>query len=273
MARILVIEDNPTNMDLMVYLLSAFGHIPLTAADGGAALEAVRRESPNLILCDIHLPRMDGYEIARRLKGDPDLRRIPIIAVTALAMMGDRDKVLQAGFDGYLSKPIAPETFVAQVEAYLPLHQRTGVRPAAEKSEGDANLLPLDGPSSPGATILVVDDVHLNRELLRSILEPIGYQVSLAASVQEGLLLARQAPPDLIISDLHMPDQDGFMFITRIKSDPRLSRIPFVFVSASVWGEKDRLTGLNLGAVRFLIRPVEPQELLKEVEECLQKNV
>ena len=121
--------------------------------------------------------------------------------------------------------------------------------------------------------ILVVDDVYINRELLRSIFEPIGYQVSLAASVEEGLSLAQQAPPDLIISDLHMPAQDGFMFIARIKSDPRLSGIPFVFMSASIWGEKDRLTGLNLGAVRFLIRPIEPEELLKEVVECLQKHV
>ena len=273
MARILVIEDNPTNMDLMVYLLSAFGHIPLTAADGQAGLEAVQREAPDLIICDIHLPKMDGYEIARRLKGDPVLRQIPIIAVTALAMMGDRDKVLQAGFDGYLSKPIAPETFVTHVEAYLPLHQRTGARPAMEKSEGEVSLPPSDGPSSQGATILVVDDVYINRELLRSILEPIGYRISLATSAQEGLSLAQQAPPNLIISDLHMPDQDGFMFIARIKSDSRLSSIPFVFISASVWGEKDRLTGLKLGAVRFLIRPVEPEELLKEVEECLQKHV
>lgn len=273
MARILVIEDNPTNMDLMVYLLSAFGHVLLTATDGEAGLEAVQREAPDLIICDIHLPRMDGYEIARRLKGDPDLRQIPLVAVTALAMMGDRDKVLQAGFDGYLSKPIAPETFVAQVEAYLRLHQRTGVRPVTEKSAGKSDPLPSDRSPSQDATILVVDDVYVNRELLRSILEPIGYQVSLATSVEEGLVLARQAPPDLIISDLHMPDQDGFMFIARIKSDPRLSRIPFVFISASVWGEKDRLTGLNLGAVRFLIRPIEPEELLKDVEECLQKHV
>jgi len=120
--------------------------------------------------------------------------------------------------------------------------------------------------------ILAVDDVYVNRELLRSILEPIGYQVALATSVEEGLVLAQQAPPDLIISDLHMPDQDGFNFIARIKSDPRLSRIPFVFISASVWGEKDRLTALDLGAVRFLIRPIEPEELLKEVEECLNRG-
>jgi two-component system, cell cycle response regulator len=118
--------------------------------------------------------------------------------------------------------------------------------------------------------ILVVDDSYVNRELLRSILEPCGYRVTLAPSVREALAQARQTPPDLIISDLHMPDQDGFMFISTIKSDPWVSRIPFVFLSSSVWGEKDKLAGLKLGAVRFILRPIEPQELLREIKQCLQ---
>ena len=117
--------------------------------------------------------------------------------------------------------------------------------------------------------ILVVDDSHINRELIRSTLEPLGYQVILAPNVEQGLALARQVFPDLILSDLHMPNQDGFMFITSIKSDPRLSQITFVFLSSSVWGEKDQRKGLSLGAVRFILRPIEPQELLREVEECL----
>jgi CheY-like chemotaxis protein len=117
--------------------------------------------------------------------------------------------------------------------------------------------------------ILIVDDVHINRELLRSLLEPSGYQVTLATSVEAGLAQARQDPPDLIISDLHMPDQDGFTFIINIKSEPSLSQIPFVFLSSSVWGEKDKLKGLSMGAVRFILRPIESQQLLRELEECL----
>jgi CheY-like chemotaxis protein len=118
--------------------------------------------------------------------------------------------------------------------------------------------------------ILVVDDSHVNRELLRSTLEPCGYRVTLAPSVEEGLALAQQSPPDLILSDLHMPGQDGFMFIAKVRSDARLSRVPFAFLSSSVWGEQDRLRGLGLGAVRFILRPIEPQDLLKEIEACLR---
>lgn len=119
MACLLVIEDDPNNLELMSYLLRAFGHQVLTAVDGAQGLALVRLESPDLIVCDIHLPKLDGYAVASQLKADPDLRRIPLVAVTALAMVGDRGKVLAAGFDGYIAKPLNPETFVPQVESFL----------------------------------------------------------------------------------------------------------------------------------------------------------
>ena len=118
--RILVIEDNPTNLELMIYLLTAFGHTPLVARTGEEGLAAAARERPDLILCDLGLPRMSGLEVARRLKSDPALQPIPLIAVTASAMVGDREAVMATGFDGYISKPITPETFVREVEGYLP---------------------------------------------------------------------------------------------------------------------------------------------------------
>ncbi|MDQ2696850.1 MAG: response regulator, partial [Pseudomonadota bacterium] len=118
-ARILIIEDNATNLDLMAYLLTAFGHRVLTARDGEEGLAAARREAPQLIVCDVHMPRMDGYAVARRLKSHPALHAIPLVAVTALAMVGDRDRILAAGFDGYITKPIDPETFVRDVTAFL----------------------------------------------------------------------------------------------------------------------------------------------------------
>jgi CheY-like chemotaxis protein len=118
-SQILVIEDNPANLELMIYLLRAFGHTTLSALDGEEGLARAMQDRPDLIICDIHLPKMDGYEVARRLKLDPECRTIPAVAVTASAMVGDRDRVLKAGFDGYLTKPITPETFVGQIEAFL----------------------------------------------------------------------------------------------------------------------------------------------------------
>jgi len=132
MARILVIEDNPANIQLMIYLLQAFGHQPVEAHDGQSGLEAARREPFDLILCDVQLPKLDGYAVAKQLKSHPGLKHIPLVAVTALAMVGNRDTVLAAGFDGYIPKPITPETFVGQVEAFLPKNLSTATPPQAE---------------------------------------------------------------------------------------------------------------------------------------------
>lgn len=119
MARILVIEDNADNLELMVYLLEAFGHAVTTAVDGAGGLAAAASERPEVILCDLHLPGIDGYEVCRRLKADPALRRIPLLAVTASAMATERARGFEAGFDGYLVKPIDPERFVSEVEGFL----------------------------------------------------------------------------------------------------------------------------------------------------------
>lgn len=119
MARILVIEDNSANLELMIYLLHAFGHQSRTANNGADGLELAESETFDLILCDVHLPILDGYQVAQRLKNNARLRALPLVAVTALAMVGDRDKVLAAGFDGYIAKPIDPEMFVHQLDAIL----------------------------------------------------------------------------------------------------------------------------------------------------------
>ena len=119
MARILVIEDNPANRELMVYLLTAFHHTPLEAADGHVGLETASRVQPDLILCDLQLPHLDGYALIQHFKSEPRLKNIPVIAVTALAMVGDREKVISAGFNGYIAKPINPETFVSEIECFL----------------------------------------------------------------------------------------------------------------------------------------------------------
>jgi len=119
LARILVIEDNRENLDLMLYLLGAFGHTAYAAGDGDEGLSKAAAEKPDLIVCDVHLPVLDGYAVVSRLKADPALRAIPVIAVTALAMVGDRELVLRAGFDGYLAKPINPETLATQIESWL----------------------------------------------------------------------------------------------------------------------------------------------------------
>ncbi|HSP08658.1 MAG TPA: response regulator [Candidatus Dormibacteraeota bacterium] len=116
---ILVVEDNKASSDLMAYLLRAAGHTVLTCSDGADAITIAAREHPRVIVMDLQLDRMSGLEAAVILAADPELRAIPRVAVTAYAMVGDRDRVLKAGFHGYIAKPIEPTTFAAQIRSFF----------------------------------------------------------------------------------------------------------------------------------------------------------
>jgi len=152
------------------------------------------------------------------------------------------------------------------VEEFLGLEQRS-THPLSAGSNAAAVPTP-----TKGAAILVVDDDPVNLSLKRSILEPMGYSVVTANGMSLALKLARETPPDLIMSDLGMADGSGFDLIKAIKADPNLKNIPFVFITSTFCNEAARTKGLALGAVRFLFRPLEPQELLAEIEACLRED-
>lgn len=261
-AHILIIEDNPANLELMTYLLEAHGFGTRTAIDGEAGLEAAAQETPELIICDLQLPGLSGYQVVQRLKADPILRGVPVVAVTAFAMVDDRQKAIGAGFDGYVAKPIDPEKFISQLQAFVPSGGRGPAAPATPAAE------PMTGKRSLGRTVLVVDDRPVNLELASSLLEASGYEVRTARSMAEGLRLARETLPDLILSDIVMQDGSGYDFLREAKSDPRLREIPFVFITSTMTSEGARKKGLALGARKFLFRPVDPQDLIREIEDC-----
>lgn len=118
--KILLIEDNPQNRYLATFLLVQYGYEMYQAETGTMGLEMAAEIRPDLILLDIQLPGMDGHAVARALKSNPQLKSIPIVAVTSYAMVGDREKCLEAGAEGYIEKPINPETFASEVEQFLP---------------------------------------------------------------------------------------------------------------------------------------------------------
>jgi len=119
MARILIVEDNPSNMTLARLLLESAGHTVLGATDAEAGLTLARDQRPDLILMDIQLPGMDGLEAAALLKRDDATRAIPVIALTALAMKGDEERIRAAGCDGYIAKPLRYQEFLATIAAHL----------------------------------------------------------------------------------------------------------------------------------------------------------
>lgn len=118
--RVLVIEDNEENLYLVTFLLEKAGYEVAAARDGVTGVKRAQEIRPALILLDIQLPGMDGYEVARALRREPDLEKTPIVAVTSYAMGGDREQALAAGCTGYIEKPINPDTFLDQIRAFAP---------------------------------------------------------------------------------------------------------------------------------------------------------
>ncbi|RZT11332.1 PAS domain S-box-containing protein/diguanylate cyclase (GGDEF) domain-containing protein [Duganella sp. CF402] len=249
-ARILIIEDNATNMELMVYLLRAFGYTPLSASDGEAGVAAAQRELPDLIICDVHLPKLDGYGVVAALKADPGVRHIPALAVTALAMVGDREKLLEAGFDGYIGKPIEPDTFVTQIESFLQ---------GAVSSPGKNDM----------ATILIVDDHVLNREFLMTLLSYGGHRLLEASNGVEGLKMVLAEKPDLVISDILMPNMDGYEFVTRMHAHAETADVPVIFYTAT-YREREAMAVAQSCGVRWVLpKPSDPEVILQTVQEAL----
>lgn len=121
--KVLYIEDNEQNLYLVKFLMEKHGYEVCAAMDGQEGIDSAAQLCPDLILLDIQLPHMDGYTVARKLRANPALTDIPIVAVTSYAMAGDRDKALAAGCNGYIEKPINPDTFMRQVEQHLPCRE------------------------------------------------------------------------------------------------------------------------------------------------------
>lgn len=118
-ARILIVEDNAANLELVRYLLASAGYEVLLARDGVQGLDIAQRAQPDLIVTDLQMPVMDGYALIAALQRTSPCDRIPVLALTAFSMAGDRERILRAGFVGHLSKPIEPELFVSQIAAFL----------------------------------------------------------------------------------------------------------------------------------------------------------
>jgi len=123
--NILLVEDNDQNSYLVRFLLEAAGHTVVHFSTGRAAVEYCQEHAPGLVLMDIQMPEMDGYEAAGLILANPRMNGVPIIAVTSYAMAGDRERALKSGFSGYIEKPINPETFVAEVNRFHDLSRST----------------------------------------------------------------------------------------------------------------------------------------------------
>lgn len=244
-ARILIVEDDPLTRELMACLLREAGHAVSEADDGMEGLRLAQGGRPDLVVCDLRLPSMDGYAVARSLKLDPGCARIPLLAVSALRLDQDRERVLAAGFDGYVCKPIEPASFVAEVEAFLPA-----------------------APALP--TLLVVDDDTFMREVLVDSLEDEPWRILAACSAEEALALLARHPVDVVLSDQCMPGMQGTELMAQVsRMYPRTVRLILSGLSEREAIERACAAGL---VDRHLAKPWAAAALREDLREAFRER-
>ena len=260
---VLVVEDNFLNLKLARDILELDDTNVLEADNAETGLELARQHRPDLILMDIELPGMDGLSATRVICNDPELSKIPVIALTAYAMEEDRRKAEAAGCCGYITKPINIKSFQQTVNRHL------SKADCAATSRKMANVSPGNATVANGHRILIVDDDVLNVKLLAAQLSSKGYHVITACDGKEALQQVHNCRPDLILLDIMMPGMDGYEVTAHLKAEDDTKDIPIILVTA-LTGEDEKKKGLEAGADEFINKPINYPELEARVFSLLR---
>ena len=269
-ARILVVDDQAANVRLLEARLQAEYFDVCTAADGFEAIEVARREQPDLILLDVMMPRMDGYETCARLKDDPCTRHIPVVMVTALDQRDDRIRGLDAGADDFLTKPIDDVALFARVRSLLRLKSVLDELRYRENTALDGlNGEMLEAVNTePSRIVTVSSDVRYADRFSAALPQPCQ-AISLSDPVET--LAAVRSGIDLLIVDLTCSDFDGLRLAARIRSDAATRQLPIL----AVVNPDDMATAvraLDLGVNDIIHRPVDPGEMRARIRTQLRRK-
>ena len=283
MAKILLVEDNELNRDMLNRRLQRRGYEVVLAVDGAEAVLMATSARPDLILMDMSLPVMDGWEATRTIKADKNTSAIPVIALTAHAMVGDRERALASGCDDYDTKPVEIRHLLHKIETLLASHSpaNTSAKTEVSKAQIEQPIIPevlhqqtlsaIKKATSPiqikqlqqGASaelltgkLLVVDDNEENRDMLSRRLERKGYSVIVADSGEAALEIVQQDNINLVLLDVMMPGISGFETLKRIRQTHSPSRLPVVMVTARN-REDDTVQAFALGANDYITKPID----------------
>ncbi|MFN3353722.1 MAG: PleD family two-component system response regulator [Brevundimonas sp.] len=269
-ARILVVDDVPANVRLLEAKLTLDYYDVLTAADGPTALRIAKAELPDIVLLDVMMPGMDGFEVSRRLKADPATRHIPVILVTALDGREDRIQGLEAGADDFLTKPIDDVVLMARVRSMIRL--KAAMDELREREESGRRLGLAEGVGrlrSSGARVLVVDD---NPQQANRLLAELGgeHRVVHEADPNAALMTCR-GPVDLLIVNAAADSFDGLRLAAQVRSQEASRNLAILAIVDP--GERARmLKALELGVNDILSRPVDQQELAARVRTQVKRK-
>ncbi|MDR3529764.1 MAG: PleD family two-component system response regulator [Rhodopila sp.] len=261
-ARILIVDDVPANTRLLEAKLGAEYYQVNSAREGFEALAMARAWQPDLILLDVMMPGMDGYECCRLLKDDEVTLHIPVVMVTALGEPGERLRGLEAGADDFLTKPVEYDTLMARVRSLVRLKRLLD----EWRARGDtARALGLGTdrvliPSVAGARALVVDDWDQSAQSIQAALGEEGVIPGCARSSAEAFDMTMAVNFDLLVVNLSLADEDPLKLVSILRASDATHETPLLLVAEP--GEKHRvLRAFELGANDWLVQPIDPNEL------------
>jgi two-component system, cell cycle response regulator len=263
-ARILVVDDIPANVKLLEVKLTAEYFDVVTAPDGPTALQLSRSEAPDLILADVMMPGMDGFELCGRLKADPATAHIPVVMVTALSDVADRVRGLEAGADDFLTKPVNDIALFARVRSLARLKQMMDELRVRQAASGDGTLLAESDLELTGglndARVLLADPSETLAGKVQSYLAEDGHETHHVKSGRDALVLAQSQPFDLLIVSLHLGKEDGLRLCSQFRSQDETRHVPILLLLDDE--DLPRLPkGLEIGVTDYLIKPIDRNEL------------
>ena len=262
MQTILLVEDNEMNRDLISRRLKRRGFEVVSATDGAAGVETASRVVPDLILMDIGLPILDGYEATRLIKGDPKTEAVPIIGLSAHAMSGDAEKALQAGCDDYDTKPIDWPRLLAKMQKLL----EQAAKASAESARASEEV--ASGPmGTSGGHLLVIDDTPLHLEMLSGRLSRLGYSFTLAKSAEEAFEAIAGQTYDLALVDVGLEFQ-GKPLWQGLKQHPRGRDLGYLML-CPIDSVSEAVASLSEGADEVLSQPFRAEELKHRLQSIL----
>jgi two-component system, cell cycle response regulator len=273
-ARVLVVDDLLPNVKLLEARLSAEYFQVSTAMNGADALTSVARGECDVVLLDVMMPAMDGFEVCRRLKSDPATAHIPVIMVTALDHPRDRVRGLECGADDFLTKPVDELALIARVRSVTRL--KTVIDELRARVLTSASLGIADpaagafGEDIVNGRILLIDDRPFSCERVLSALTP-AHMVEVETTPQEAIFRAAEGAFDLIIATLDFADYDGLRLCSQLRALERTRQLPIVALAEP--DDRPRiLRSLDLGVNDYLVRPVDPNELVARVKTQLRRK-
>lgn len=273
-ARILVVDDVAANVKLLEAKLSAEYFDVLTAMDGLTALDIAQREQPDIILLDVMMPKMDGFEVCRRLKEARETAHIPVVMVTALDQSSDRVTGLNAGADDFLTKPVDDVALFARVKSLVRLKRLTDELRMRQLTSEQLGL--VTGPQAeeidkdPPGHILIVED---REQIVVRLTETLctRHKVEVEPDIDKALKQARETPFDLFIISLSLRDQDGLRFCSQLRSFEQTRNTPILVLVEE--GETGRLVhALEIGVNDYVVRPIDRNELVARVRAQLRRK-